>query len=90
MIYSPVLQQGDLPSKPNKSTLIADLEKHLPEEDMNFPRGNLAVILDFKSKMRSFLNLASFGTFDRAIGCVLSAGSSICFITSLHVFWTAI
>ena len=77
--------EGDLPSKPDKSALIADLEKYLTVEDMYFPGGDISVILDFMSKIRSFPNLASFGTFDRAISCVLSAGRSICSRTSLHV-----
>ena len=77
--------EGDLPSKPNKSALIADLEKYLADADMHFPGGDFSIILDFMSKIRSFTNLSSFGTFGHAKTCVLSAGCSICFRTSLHV-----
>ena len=59
--------------------LIADLEKYLTRDDMHF------VIPDFMSKIWSFPNLSSFGTFDYAVSCVLSAGPSICTRTSLYV-----
>ncbi len=77
--------QGDLPTKPDKSALVADLEKYLTDDDLHFPGGNASVILDFMSKIRSYPKLASFGTFDRAISSVLSAGRSICSRASLHV-----
>lgn len=81
---SPIFE-GDLPSKPDKSTLISDLEKNLATADMNFSGGNLSVVVDFMSKIRSFPNLSSFETFDRAINCALAAGRSICTRTRLHV-----
>ena len=58
----------DLPSKPDKSALIADLEKYVTSDDMRFPAGAFYVIIDFMSKIRSFPNLATFVTFKRAIG----------------------
>ena len=39
----------DLPSKPDKSAPIADLEKYL----MRFPAGDFSVIIDFMSKINS-------------------------------------
>lgn len=42
---SPIFE-GDLPSKPTKSALIADLEKYLMDDDMHFSGGDLSVILD--------------------------------------------
>ena len=54
---------------------------------MAFPCADAAVILDFMSKIRSFPNLSSFGTFAKAVTCVLSAGQSVCFRTSLHVIF---
>lgn len=49
------------------------------------PPGNFSVILDFMSKIRSFSNLASFGTFGHAIMDVLHAGNPICSRKSLHI-----
>ena len=77
--------EGDLPSKPDKSALIADLVKYLASGDMHFPAGDVSVVIDFMSKIRSFPNLATFVTFKRAIGSVISAGRSICSRTSIHI-----
>ena len=85
ILPSSIIFEGDLPSKPDKSKLIAEIEQHLAHEDMIFPYGDAAVILDFMSKIRSFPNLSSFGTFANAIRCVLSAGQFQCSRTSLHV-----
>lgn len=79
------LFDGDLPTKPQKSELITDLEKNLKDNDYCFPGGTVPVILDFMSKIRSFSNLQSFGTFGHALKCVLSAGHSICSRSSLHI-----
>ena len=87
ILPSSVIFEGDLTSKPNKSKLLAEIEKHLAHEDMAFPCADAAVILDFMSKIRSFTNLSSFGTFAKAITCVLSAGQSVCFRTSLHIIF---
>ena len=43
----------DLSSKPDKSALIADLEKYLTSDDMRFPAGDFSVIIDFMSKIRN-------------------------------------
>ena len=77
ILPSSVIFEGDLASKPNKSKLLAEIEKHLAHEDMAFPCADAAVILDFMSKIRSFPNLSSFGTFPKATTCVLSAGQSV-------------
>ncbi len=69
-----IVFEGDLASKPEKSKLIAEMEKHLEHDDMVFPGGEAVVVLDFMSKIRSFPNLSSFGTFANAIRCVLFAG----------------
>ena len=79
------LLERELPTKPNKSALIAVLEKILKDDEFLLPARNALVILDFMSKIRSFPNLASFGTFENAIHCVLSAGHSICSRSNLHI-----
>lgn len=83
------LFEGELPTKPNKSALIAELEKTLKDDEFLFPAGYASVILDFMSKIWSFPNLASFGTFKNAIHCVLSAGHSICSRSSLHTVFNS-
>ncbi len=82
-----IIFEGDLASKPEKSKLIAEMEKHLEHDDMVFPGGEAVVVLDFMSKIRSFPNLSSFGTFANAIRCVLFAGQSVCSRTALHVIF---
>jgi hypothetical protein len=80
-----IIFEGDLASKPDKSKLIIEIEKHLEPQDTKFTQGNATVIVDFMSKIRSYPNLSSFGTFSNAINAVLSAGQSICTRTGLHV-----
>ena len=43
------LFEGDIPCKPNKSSLMAHLKGQLTDNDMQFTCGHLAVILDFMS-----------------------------------------
>jgi hypothetical protein len=87
IILSSIIFEGDLASKPDKSKLLAEIQKHLTHEDMVFPRCDAAVIFDIMSKIRSYPNLSSFGTFAKAIRCVLFAGQSVCSRTSLHVIF---
>lgn len=87
VLPSSIIFEGDLASKLNKSKLIEKLEKHLTHADKVFQHGDAAVILDFMSKVRSFPNLSSFGTFANAIRCALSAGQSLSSRTSLHVIF---
>ena len=87
ILQNSIIFEGDLASKPEKSKLIAEIEKHLVHEDMVLPYGDAAVIVDFMSKIRSFPKLSSFGTFSNAIKCVLSVGQSLCTRTSLHVIF---
>ena len=81
------LFEGDIPCKPNKCSLIAHLEGYLTVNTINFTGGHLAVILRFMSKVRSFKNLIYFETFEKVIRSVLSAGSTVCSRTSLHVIF---
>ena len=64
---------------------MIEIEKLLVPEEMIFPQGDSIIIVDFISKIRSFPNLCSFGTFGNAIKCVLSAGQSMSCRTSFHV-----
>ena len=47
-------------------------------------------MLDFISRVHSFPNLTSFGTFGHAVSWVLSAGHKICSRVNLHVVLIAI
>ena len=70
--------KGDLASKPEKSKLMIEIEKVLVSDDMVFPQGDAVVIVDFMSKIRSFSDLSSFGTFGNAVRCLLNTGQSMC------------
>ena len=85
ILPSSIIFEGDLASKPEKSKLMIEIEKFLVSDDMVFPQGDAVVIVDFMSKIRSFPDLSSFGTFGNAIRCLLSTGHSICSRTRFHV-----
>ncbi|KAG1663166.1 hypothetical protein GQR58_020528 [Nymphon striatum] len=57
--------EGDLASKPEKIKLVAEIEKHLDHDDVL--QGDVAVVLNFVSKIRSYPKLASFDTLLRKL-----------------------
>ena len=65
---SPIFE-GDLPTKPDKSSFIKELERslNLSTGDMRCPEGNMAIMIDFMSRIRSCPNLAVFRTFGGAV-----------------------
>ena len=54
---------------------------------MHFTGGQITVIFDFKSRVRSFENLIYFETFAKLIRSIFSAGSTVCSSTSLYVIF---
>ena len=80
-----IIFEDDLASKPHKSDLIKEIEKHLVDEDKVFPYGDAAVIVDFMSRIHMSPNLLSFKTFGNVIRWVFSASNTVCSRTSLHI-----
>ena len=71
ILPSSIIFEGDLASKPEKSKLMIEIEKVLVSDDMVFPQGDAVVIVDFMSKIRSFLGFVFIWNFWKC--CTMSA-----------------
>ncbi|MES9884561.1 MAG: hypothetical protein ABW185_27265 [Sedimenticola sp.] len=76
-------------TKPEKSQLEAELEKHLfpKDSELNPSQMKTDVVLDFMSKIRQYPNLSIFQYFGQAIDTVLNYARSICQSECTHLFF---
>lgn len=74
-------------TKPEKSQLIAELEKHLVAKEYDFSASQMKtdIILDFMSKIRQYPNLSNFQNFGQAISAVLVYAKTICQSERVHL-----
>jgi hypothetical protein len=73
-------------TKPDKSQLVAELEKHLAQDEFEFNPSQMKtdVVLDFMSKIRQYPNLSTFQNFGQAITLVLASAKNICQCECAH------
>lgn len=81
------LFNGDIPKKPAKHMLIAELEKNLSTEDYCFePTSNskTSVLIDFMSQIR-MVKMTTQKTFGQSIKTIFQKAQSLCSTEEIHI-----
>ena len=77
-------------SNPNKSSILAELEKHLVDEDFNFndtqSNFNTAIIVDFMSVVRS-INFKRFNVFGEVLNAIWKNIKAVCQAKEIHFIY---
>ena len=83
------LFEGELPTKPSKHPLVAEIEKELQPEEIKFEKDSslkTSVIVDFMSQIR-MTKISSTKTFGELVHANIERSLSVCSLQELHIIF---